>query len=293
MVLSTLRWGLWGALCLAGAAAAAPAERVPGSVGFSAVAALPAPSPVAMVRYGPAGPQHAELYLPAGSAPAPVVVLVHGGCWLNAYGLDHIRALAGALAAEGYAVWSLEYRRVGDDGGGWPGTGDDVQAAVAALTFAPFSERFDLQRLAVLGHSAGGHLALWLASHWPDSLPAPRLALGLAPITDLPAYALGDNSCEVATPQFLGGLPETAPAAYAAADPLPKTPGTTAFALIHGAEDPIVAPSQSEAFAQALGRAGRAVTLEILPDHGHFALIHPRSPAYPVLTGVLGEALAP
>ena len=163
MVLSTLRCGLWGALCLAGAAAAAPAERVPGSVGFSAVAALPVPSPVATVRYGPAGPQHAELYLPAGSAPAPVVVLVHGGCWLNAYGLDHIRALAGALAAEGYAVWSLEYRRVGDDGGGWPGTGNDVQAAVAALTFAPFSERFDLQRLAVLGHSAGGHLALWLA----------------------------------------------------------------------------------------------------------------------------------
>jgi acetyl esterase/lipase len=262
-------------------------------VGFSAVAALPVPSPVATVRYGPAAPQFAELYLPAGSAPAPVLVLVHGGCWLNAYGLDHIRALAGALTAEGYAVWSLEYRRVGDDGGGWPGTGEDVQAAVAALGKAPFAARLDLQRTAVLGHSAGGHLALWLASHWPEALPAPKLALGLAPITDLPAYAAGDNSCEVATPQFLGGLPETAPAAYAAADPLPRTSGATAFALIHGADDPIVAPAQSEAFAQALGRAGRAVTLEILPAHGHFALIHPHSPAYPVLTGVLGEALAP
>jgi len=293
MVLSTVRSALWGALCLAGAAAAAQAERVPGSVGFSAVAALPVPSPVATVRYGPASPQFAELYLPAGSAPAPVLVLVHGGCWLNAYGLDHIRALAGALTAEGYAVWSLEYRRVGDDGGGWPGTGEDVQAAVAALGNAPFAARLDLQRSAVLGHSAGGHLALWLASHWPDALPAPKLALGLAPITDLPAYAAGDNSCEVATPQFLGGLPETAPAAYAAADPLPKAPGATVFALIHGAEDPIVAPRQSEAFAQALGRAGRAVSLEILPAHGHFALIHPHSPAYPVLTGVLGEALAP
>ena len=190
-------------------------------------------------------------------------------------------------------MWSLEYRRVGDDGGGWPGTGEDVQAAVAALGNAPFAARLDLQRSAVLGHSAGGHLALWLASHWPDALPAPKLALGLAPITDLPAYAAGDNSCEVATPQFLGGLPEAVPAAYAAADPLPKAPGATAFALIHGAEDPIVAPRQSEAFAQALGRAGRAVSLEILPAHGHFALIHPHSPAYPVLTGVLGEALAP
>jgi acetyl esterase/lipase len=293
MVLSTLRGGLWAVLCLAGAAAAAQGEPVPGSVGFSAVAALPMPSPVATVRYGPAGPQFAELYLPAGSAPAPTVVLVHGGCWLNAYGLDHVRALAGALTAEGYAVWSLEYRRVGDAGGGWPGTGDDVQAAVAALVQAPFTARLDLQRLAVLGHSAGGHLALWLASHWPEALPAPKLTLGLAPITDLPAYAAGDNSCEVATPQFLGGLPATAPAAYAAADPLPKTPGSTAFALIHGAEDPIVAPSQSEAFAQALGRAHRTVTLEILPAHGHFALIHPHSPAFPVLTGVLGEALAP
>ena len=238
--------------------------------------------------YGPAGPSMRSR-LPAGSAPAPVVVLVHGGCWLNAYGLDHIRALAGALAAEGYVVWSLEYRRVGDDGGGWPGTGNDVQAAVAALTFAPFSERFDLQRLAVLGHSAGGHLALWLASHWPDSLPAPRLALVSRPLPICPptprAAPRGGHApvpwgCRKRRPPVQQPTPS-------------KNAGTTAFALIHGAEDPIVAPSQSEAFAQALGRAGRAVTLEILPDHGHFALIHPRSPAYPVLTGVLGEALAP
>lgn len=101
MVLCTLRGAFWAALCLAGAAAAAEAERVPGSVGFSAVAALPVPSPVATVRYGPAAPQFAELYLPAGSAPAPVLVLVHGGCWLNAYGLDHLRALAHARLVRG------------------------------------------------------------------------------------------------------------------------------------------------------------------------------------------------
>jgi len=287
------RYGVLALLSWVGLLHAAEGPTVGGDVGFSAVAALPAPAPTAVVRYGAAAPQFAELYLPAGSTPAPVVVLIHGGCWLNAYGADHIRPLAGALVAEGYAVWSLEYRRVGDPGGGWPGTGEDVQAGVAALAQAPFAARLDLDRLALVGHSAGGHLALWLASHWEGALPAPRLAVGLAPITDLPAYAAGTNSCEVATPQFMGGRPSEASEAYAAADPAPEAVLPTALTVLHGTDDPIVALAQSEAFTAAVAATGQAVTLEALPKHAHFALIHPRSPAFPRLTAALGAALAP
>ena len=184
MVLSGLRWGLWGAPVPEDARVPSPAENP--AVGFSAVAALPAPSPVATCATGPPGPT-CGLYLPAGSAPAPVVVLVHGGCWLNAYGLDHIRAprwgprgrgLCGVvpgISARRRRWWRLARHRERCAGGG---RRPNLRALLRAL-------RSSAPRRAC--HSAGGHLALWLASHWPDPLPAPKLALGLAPITDLPA----------------------------------------------------------------------------------------------------------
>src|SRR5690242_20608338 len=113
-----------------------------------------------VVRYGPEPDQFAELWRPAGpTAPAPVAVLVHGGYWRHRYGLEYMRPLAEDLRRRGFAAWNLEYRRIGGSGGGWPGTFQDVGAGVDALS--DVDDPLDLSRIAVIGHSAGGHLALW------------------------------------------------------------------------------------------------------------------------------------
>jgi acetyl esterase/lipase len=244
-------------------AAAADYPPVAGNVSFDAVLALPASRPVETFRYGASDPQFAELWLPAGDAPAPTVVFIHGGCWLNAYGIDHSHALATALTWAGYAVWNIEYRRVGDPGGGWPGSLEDVRAALATLTGLDHA-RVDLSRLVFAGHSAGGHLAL-LAGQDPPAGLSPLGVIGLAAITDMAAYAQGEGGCNQAGKQFLG----EAGAGDDAADPSarPAPPGTV---LLMGTEDrivPYVLPS--------LGPH----TLVGVPA-GHFDWIHPGTTAW-------------
>jgi acetyl esterase/lipase len=273
------------ALAYTGHGAAGP------GVSFDAVTALSAPAPQRREPYGSDALQFGELWLPAAPAPAPVVVLVHGGCWLNAYGVDHARPLAAALAGEGFAVWALEYRRVGDAGGGWPGTGQDVLAGIAHLARLAGTASLDLGRVALVGHSAGGHLVLWAGGALPDEAPVqPAAVVGLAAITDPVAYARGGNSCETATPRFLGGPPEAVPDAYRDATP---RPGRRPTVLLHGGADAIVAPVQARTFAAAAARAGATVEVLELPGFGHFDLIHPGTDAFPVLTGTLRRLLAP
>ena len=247
---------------------------------FSEVAGLSARAPDRVVDYGPAASQFVELWLPANTESAsPVVVLIHGGCWLADYDIAHIRPLAAALADAGFAVWAPEYRRVGEAGGGWPGTFNDIATAVDALAnydAAPF----DRSRIVFAGHSAGGHLALWAAARgrlprdsvlFTETPLQPRGVLGLAAITDLAAYARGDNSCERVTQTLMGGSPDAFPDRYAQASPT-ILGVTTDTVLLHGGADAIVAPAQAEALAGA-----RVV---MLPEAGHFDLIHPQTPAF-------------
>jgi acetyl esterase/lipase len=251
---------------------AADYPPVAGKVSFEAVQALPAGEPVRTARYGEAAPQFAELWLPDGDAPAPVVAFVHGGCWLNAYGIDHSRALATALSQTGYAVWNIEYRRVGDPGGGWPGSFEDVQNALRML--AGLDEpRLDLTRLVLAGHSAGGHLAL-LAGQDPPAGLAPRGVIGLAPITDMAAYAQGEGGCNRAGREFLGEAGATDEAANPAMRPAP--PGTV---LLLGSEDRIV-PYEVPRLSPH--------TLVGLPA-GHFDWIHPGTPAWDRFAEELGK----
>ena len=128
------------------------------------VLALPRPEAQHRIAYGPGPQQFGELRLPDGAGPHPVVIVVHGGCWLAEYDLGYMSSLAAALTADGVATWSIEYRRVGDDGGGWPGTFDDVGAAADHLREIAAEHELDLERVVAVGHSAGGHLALWLAA---------------------------------------------------------------------------------------------------------------------------------
>src|SRR5947209_5684909 len=123
-------------------------------------------SPTTPVRlpYGPEYLQFGELYLPAGDGPFPVIPLIHGGYWRARYDLTLMDGLAEDLARRGYAAWNIEYRRVGDEGGGWPGTFLDVALATDYLRELAITYPLNLQKVVTMGHSAGGHLALWLVA---------------------------------------------------------------------------------------------------------------------------------
>ena len=182
-------------------------------VEFSEIQALKYDQPNEVIKYGVDDFQFAEYWHPGSGTPA-LVILIHGGCWLNEYGLDHVRALASELKKNNYAVWSTEYRRVGDPGGGWPGTFEDI---VNSINHTKRLKNINQTAKFVMGHSAGGQLALWAGSamHFPPASPMQgklqtRISgvIGLAAISDLAEYARGNNSCEVVTEKLMGGSPE-------------------------------------------------------------------------------------
>jgi acetyl esterase/lipase len=205
-----------------------------------------------------------DLRLPLVATAQPLVVFLHGGFWRAAWDRSHVGPLAADLAARGYPVACLEYRRTGQSGGGWPGTFEDILAGVAA---AP--ELAGVPGPPILaGHSAGGHLALWAATRLPV-----RGVLALAPVADLAeAYRLGLDGDAVAS--LLGGGPEGLPQRYAEAEPAPPAVPTI---VLHGRRDAQVPIQLSRGYA---ARAGTAVRLVELPDAEHFGLIDPLSPAW-------------
>lgn len=263
--------------------------------------ALPLAAP--RIPYGEAAPQFGELRLPAGRGPFPVVVLIHGGCWLQQFDYRHATRVADALLPLGVAVWTIEYRRLGDDGGGWPHTLLDVARATDHLRALAQTQPLDLGRVIAMGHSAGGQLALWLAArtqlpadsplYRPDPLPL-RGVLGLAPITDLAAYRIGPaGSCHSAVEPLLGGTPEEQPARYAQASPLALLPLGVPQQLVQGARDPIVAADSVAAYARAAQAQGDTVALHTVDAAGHFELVAPGSVAWPAITRALQALLAP
>ena len=184
-----------------------------------------APAPSATVRYGPHPSQFFDLYLPAGPGPHPVVVLIHGGFWRLPWGLELMRPQALDLASRGYAAVNLEYRRLGEPGAGWPGTCEDVADAVRALADPDRKLGLDLDPahgIGLVGHSAGGHLALWVASRLGAATRSPGGAAGLpisvvvsqAGVVDLRAAWRDrldeENGKPPAALEFVGAPPETA-----------------------------------------------------------------------------------
>ncbi|MEN3610253.1 alpha/beta hydrolase [Plantactinospora sp. ZYX-F-223] len=247
----------------------------------------PAPPPDLRLRYGTDPEQVADLRLPAAPAgPArPLVVVVHGGFWRAEYDRRHTGPLAADLAGRGYPVAQLEYRRTGQPGGGWPGTFDDVTAGIAALP-GLVGAVLPAGRMApgppiLLGHSAGGHLALWAALRAPAGV---RGVLALAPVLDLAeAYRLDLDGGAVAA--LLGGGPEEVPDRYAAADPARAAAPPIRTSIVHGTLDQQVpvAPSRRYA-ARAHGTDLRFVEL---PECEHFGLIDPLSRAWTVVLAEL------
>ena len=258
------------------------------------------------IAYGAASAQFGELYLPSSAdmgEPHPVVILIHGGYWRARYDLSLMDDLAQDLAAQGYAAWNIEYRRVGDPGGGWPGTLLDVASAAEHVQAMAPSYHMDEQRVVAIGHSAGGHLAFWLAGRAripagsplasADSTTAPLEmagAISLAGVLDLEmAWKLHLSNDAVV--ELLGGAWPDAPERYAAASPAALLPLGVAQVLLHGTQDAHVPIEISRDYATAARAAGDPVEYIEMEGVDHFELIDPRSAAWGLTIEALGRML--
>jgi acetyl esterase/lipase len=249
------------------------------------------PEPDQRIPYGSDPLQFGELRLPEGKGPHPVAILIHGGCWLSQYDVAHSRKLAAALTGIGLATWSLEYRRVGNEGGGWPGTLLDVAAGADHLRSLAKTYPLDLGRVLAVGHSAGGHLALWLAARRriadrepfrTDREPlVPRAVLALAPAPDL-AYLQERQVCEGVVEKLLGGSPAAYPERYRMSSPAELVPLNVKQILVVGRHDRNWAPVGRRYFERARA-AGDDVRWIEAPDSGHFEVIDPESSTWPLV----------
>ena len=240
-----------------------------------------------------------DLRLPPGEGPFPVAVLIHGGCWLAGYDLGYVSGLAAAITAEGYATWSIEYRRVGEEGGGWPGTFADVAAAADHLRILAGSYPLDLDRVVAVGHSAGGHLALWLAARRvlaPDDLlrGGDPLALvgvvSLAGIPDLAAYNASEG-CGSAVSGLLGGEPSEHPDRLGRASPMELLPLGVSQVMISGGKDTIVPAVHARNYAAAGG--DDPIRTILVDSAGHFELVTPEGRAWEEIRKALRELTPP
>ncbi|MFE2544961.1 alpha/beta hydrolase family protein [Actinacidiphila glaucinigra] len=284
---------------------------------------------VRTIAYGSEPAQVGELYLPEGDGPFPVVVLVHGGWWTAMFDRRQVVPLAEDLVSRGFAVWNVEYRRIGEGGGGWPGTFDDMAAAVDAV--AHLDPAVDTGRVLVVGHSAGGHLAAWVAhrSAQPDGLPGahPKVEpigvvslAGVLDLVDADSVALGDgltdsdpdippnvpppSHAEVwpavaaragdgITRLLLGGSVAEHADRYAAASPVELAAGgvPVPVLIVHGSADDVIPPAYAQTYAQAAAAKGADVTLVMSPGADHFDVIDPDGHAWGVTRAWLDERL--
>lgn len=247
---------------------------------------LPVVSASRRCFYGAHASHFGDLFLPATPGPHRVLVLIHGGCWRAEYGLESLGQLARAIADRGVAVWNIEYRRLGD-GGGWPQTFLDAGAALDHLRTLADAHALDLQHVVTAGHSAGGHLALWLAAraklpaYSPLYTPNPLCVHGVVSLAGIPdlAMAAAQAVCGAAVTELMGGSPVMLAERYADASPAALTPLGVPHVHIHGREDDIVPLDLVEHYAAAAVRASDRVRLEVLPDAGHFELVDARTAA--------------
>ncbi len=246
-----------------------------------------------LAPYGPSPSQRVEWVTPTAPVRRLLLVAVHGGYWRVRYGLEEIERLCGAFAARGFPVASLEYRRLGEAGGGWPGTLDDVEAALASLPAEAAGQGLQLSGALLVGHSAGGQLALWAASRAqavaPKGLPLVGV-VGLAPVSDLVEGFRLHLSTGVVR-ELLGGSPEQVPERYRAASPVEQLPLGVPTVLVHGTADEDVPYAMSPAYVERARAAGDEARLVTLSGGGHFDVTEPTSPFWPQVVEAV-ESLA-
>jgi acetyl esterase/lipase len=246
----------------------------------------PAPPADHRLSYGQNEFQFGDLRLPKGAGPHPVAIVIHGGCWMSEYGLTYMGHLSGALTEAGVATWSLEYRRIGNQGGGWPGTFEDVARAADHLRTIAKTYPLDLNHVVAVGHSAGGHLALWLAArkllpkdspvYSPDPLPL-RGVVSLAGVTDL---RRDGTACDTNVSQLMGGAAKDRAAIYDQASPIELLPLGIPSAIVQGSIDSIIPLAMAKDYAEAAKKKGDTAKLVVIDKAGHFEVVDPKSFAW-------------
>lgn len=284
---------LVGALAaLSPAAAQMKPADLPRLMTARSVLSLPAAAPAETLRYGEAESQVVELFLPRAAAsgdPLPVVVMVHGGCWQQAVaGRELVRPAAGAFLERGFAVWSIGYRRIDEEGGGYPGTFADVGRAIDLLRDEAAARNLDPARVVFWGHSAGAHLALWAAARHrlPGTSPLrtenplrPRGVVSVGGFGSLREWereirlVCGDET----VPRL---APGDGPERFADTSPDLLLPAGVPVVMLHGVYDGVAYPAMGLSYAQAARRAGDRADVQPAPVAGHFEPIAPGTPAF-------------
>lgn len=273
------------------------------TLSWSELGAMPLPTPGERIAYGKGPQQFGELRVPKSEGPFPVMVVIHGGCWQNEFDYVYMTRLAAWLTGQGVATWTIEYRRLGDSGGGWPGTFLDVAAATDALREIAPKSRLDLKRVYAAGHSAGGQLALWLASRarlaksselYRENPVAIHGVLGLAAITNLEKYRIGPpNSCHASVEPLLGGGPDKVSSRYAETSPSQRLPLGPRQIFIQGEKDPIVGAGSVREYVEAAKKAGDQAEILPLPEAGHFETCVPLPQTKSVFEEALRKLVSP
>lgn len=246
---------------------------------------IPAPPADVRLHYGPDALQFGDLRLPKGAGPHPVAIVLHGGFWRARYTLEYAGHLCAALARAGIATWNLEYRRIGNPGGGWPATFLDVAMGADYVRVLAKKYPLDLKNVISLGHSAGGHLAVWLAARHKipagDTLASadPIALRGAAPLAGIVDLRRGWELrlSDGAVGELMGGPPDKLPQRYRAGSPIELVPLGVRVRLLHGTEDSVVPIEISNGYQKAASRVGDDARLMVLPGADHFAAVDPRS----------------
>jgi acetyl esterase/lipase len=249
------------------------------------ILSLAAPKADARVAYGGDENQFVDLRLPKKKGPHALGIVIHGGYWRARYDLEYAGHLCAALTAKGIATANLEYRRVGNAGGGWPGTFADIRAGYHFLTQNARKYEFDARRIVAIGHSAGGQLGLCLAAHETGV----KAAISLAGVVDLQrAYALHLSNDAVV--EFLGGTPAEVADHYREADPMKLAIRARQW-LMHGAGDDVVPPALSKDYVSAKQKMKEDARLVEISGAGHFEVVDPRSGAWKEVERAVIEAV--
>lgn len=247
------------------------------------------------IQYGDEDLQFGDLWIPSGPGPHPVVIVIHGGCWRDAYNLDPVSDFSASLGKQGVAVWNLEFRRVGNDGGGWPGTFLDVAMGADFLRTLATTYPLDLERVIATGHSAGGHLALWLAgrSQLPEDsalfIQDPIRVHGVVPLAPVPDMraAVRDlhqsEKCDAAILGVMGGKPERVPDNYRQGSPVEMLPLRIPQHLIVGLKDDPALVKNVRSYYSAALNAGDPVELTVFDEAGHFEIVGTKTKEWPTV----------